>query len=96
MEGRVAALEALVRQGTSVGVLAYADDEPVGWCSIAPRQSCEALERYRGLPRIDDVPVCEPRATQSDRLHSFEIGLRIHTISAGVPGIPNSEMLRVA
>ncbi len=56
-EGRVAALKGLVRRGTPVGVLAYANGEPVGWCSIAPRETYGALERYRALPRIDDAPV---------------------------------------
>lgn len=56
-EERVAALEELVRQGTPVGILAYADEEPVAWCSIAPREACAALERYRALPRIDKAPV---------------------------------------
>ena len=56
-EERVAALEALVRQGTPVGVLAYADGVPVGWCSVAPRETYAGLERYRALPRIDDEPV---------------------------------------
>jgi hypothetical protein len=56
-QSRVAALDRLVRVGTPVGVLAYLDDEPVGWCSVAPRETCAALERYRALPRIDDLPV---------------------------------------
>ena len=54
---RVAALEELVRAGTPVGVLAYHEEQPVAWCSIAPRETCAALERYRALPRIDDFPV---------------------------------------
>ena len=28
-----------------------------GWCSIAPRETYEALERYKALPRIDPEPV---------------------------------------
>jgi len=56
-EGRVAALEGLVRQGAPVGILAYSDGDPVGWCSIAPRQTYRALERYRALPRLDDAQV---------------------------------------
>jgi GNAT superfamily N-acetyltransferase len=54
---RVAALTDLVRGGTPIGVLAYLDGEPVGWCSIAPRTTYAALERYRALARIDDEPV---------------------------------------
>lgn len=56
-EGRAAALEDCVRRGTPIGVLAYRTDEPIGWCSIAPRETYAALERYKNLPRIDDTPV---------------------------------------
>jgi GNAT superfamily N-acetyltransferase len=56
-EERIAALERLVCKGTPVGVLAYAGEEPIGWCSIAPRETYEALERYRALPRLDDASV---------------------------------------
>jgi GNAT superfamily N-acetyltransferase len=56
-EERVAALETCVRRGTPVGVLAYLDGKPVGWCSIAPRETYGALEHYRHLPRLDDAPV---------------------------------------
>jgi GNAT superfamily N-acetyltransferase len=37
--------------------LAYTDDEPIGWCSIAPRETFGALERSRTLKRIDDKAV---------------------------------------
>jgi GNAT superfamily N-acetyltransferase len=56
-EERVAALERMVCDGTPVGVLAYADGEPVGWCSIAPRETYVALERFRALARVDAAPV---------------------------------------
>lgn len=54
---RVAALNALVRKNVPVGILAYADGKPIGWCSIAPRKTFGALERFRALERIDDQPV---------------------------------------
>ncbi|HEY6256613.1 MAG TPA: GNAT family N-acetyltransferase [Xanthobacteraceae bacterium] len=56
-EGRGDALACLVQEGTPIGVLAYRDQEPVAWCSVAPRECYVALERYRALPRIDDRPV---------------------------------------
>ncbi len=56
-EQRIAALETLARTGAPVGILAYHQDEPVAWCSIAPRESHAALERYRALPRLDDAAV---------------------------------------
>jgi GNAT superfamily N-acetyltransferase len=54
---RAARLEGLVKDGTPVGVLAYADGRPVGWCSVAPRETYAALERSRALARLDDAPV---------------------------------------
>jgi GNAT superfamily N-acetyltransferase len=56
-EERVASLAALARGGTPIGVLAYADGHPVGWCSIAPRETYVALGRYKALPPIDAAPV---------------------------------------
>jgi GNAT superfamily N-acetyltransferase len=55
--GRQAGLRRLVEEGTPVGVLGYLDGEPVGWCSIAPRETYGALERFRALARIDAEPV---------------------------------------
>ncbi len=56
-ESRVAALDRLIREGTPVGVLAYLDGEPVGWCSVAPRETYAGLERYKALGRVDDAAV---------------------------------------
>ena len=56
-ESRAATLERLARAGTPIGVLACLDQEPVGWCSVAPREQYAGLERYRALPRIDERPV---------------------------------------
>ena len=41
MVGRIAG-------GTPVGILAYDADDPIGWCSVAPR------ETYRRLSRLQD------------------------------------------
>lgn len=40
-----ARLRELVRRGEALGVLAYADDEPVGWCTYGPRPSFDRLNR---------------------------------------------------
>ena len=45
-------MKALVLSGTPIGVLAYLGDEPVGWCSVAPRESYVKLERSRTMPRV--------------------------------------------
>jgi GNAT superfamily N-acetyltransferase len=45
-------MQRLVGEGTPIGVLAYDGDEPVGWCSIAPRETYVRLERSRTMPRV--------------------------------------------
>ena len=50
-------LHRLAVKGPVPGLLAYADGEPVGWCSIAPRPEYAALERSRVYKRIDNEPV---------------------------------------
>jgi len=82
-ESRVAALEGLVHQGTPVGVLAYMDGEPVGWCSIAPRETYGALERFRALPRLDDAPVWAVVCFFVDR-HLRRSGVTLGLLSAAV------------
>ena len=80
---RVAALEELVRAGTPVGVLAYHEEQPVAWCSIAPRETYAALERYRALPRIDDFPVWSVACLFLDR-HFRRQGLTGSLLRAAV------------
>lgn len=50
-------LKALVDSGNVPGVMAYSGDEPVGWCSIAPREQYPTLARSRVLKPVDDLPV---------------------------------------
>jgi GNAT superfamily N-acetyltransferase len=52
-----AALKKIVKSGEVPGILAYADGEPIAWCSIGPRETFSALERSRVLKRFDDKPV---------------------------------------
>lgn len=49
-------LHGLVVQGTPIGVLAYAGERAVGWCSVAPRESYVRLQRSRTMPRVSDAP----------------------------------------
>ena len=51
------ALKRIVECGEIPGLLAYADGQPVGWCSVAPREAFGALERSRVLKRVDDRSV---------------------------------------
>jgi GNAT superfamily N-acetyltransferase len=56
-DGNREAFRAVVASGAPVGLLAYAGNEPIGWCAIAPREDFPALERSRILKRVDDEPV---------------------------------------
>ena len=49
---RKACMRGLVDSGTPVGVLAYDGEEPIGWCSIAPRESYVKLARSRTMSRV--------------------------------------------
>jgi len=50
-------LKSIVDSGEVPGLLAYADGNPVGWCSVAPREAYSVLERSPTLKRVDDRPV---------------------------------------
>ena len=51
------AMKAIVDSGQMPGLLAYVNNEPVAWCSIAPREDYASLGRSRTLKRIDEKPV---------------------------------------
>lgn len=50
-------MKGIVESGHIPGILAYAGDEPVGWCSVAPREEFSRLDRSRILKPVDDQPV---------------------------------------
>src|SRR5437764_1021912 len=56
-EANKQALRVIVERDDRPGVLAYAGKEPIGWCSVAPREEFVALARSRVLAPVDDVPV---------------------------------------
>jgi len=47
----------LIKERLPLGVLAYYNDFPIGWCSISPRKSLIRLENSKLFKRIDDKPV---------------------------------------
>ncbi len=55
--GRKRALHTLVKSQIPTGILAYQAEEPVGWCSIAPRETYARLVKSTTLQRVDDQPV---------------------------------------
>ena len=50
-------MKEIVEGGVPPGILAYDGDEPVAWCSIAPRSEFPGLERSPTLRAVDSQPV---------------------------------------
>ena len=50
-------IRAIVEGGEEPGLLAYQNDRPVGWISLAPRERFVRLETSRVLKPVDDQPV---------------------------------------
>lgn len=55
-EGNRRALQSLVKDGDTPGLLAYAGEEPVGWCAVAPREAFGAVLRSPVLRPADGRP----------------------------------------
>lgn len=51
------AFKNIVDSGNVPGILGYVEDQPIGWCAVAPRDTFPKLERSRILKRVDDEPV---------------------------------------
>jgi GNAT superfamily N-acetyltransferase len=51
------AMKKLVDGGRAPGIIAYQNGQPIGWCSVAPRQEFLRLERSRILKPVDEQPV---------------------------------------
>ena len=63
------AMRALVEKGRVPGILAYSGSKPVGWCAVAPRETCPALERSPSRRAVDDEPVWSITCLYSARSH---------------------------
>ena len=50
-------MKGIIESGHIPGIIAYAGDQPVGWCSVAPRDEFTRLDRSRILKPVDDQPV---------------------------------------
>lgn len=56
-EGNRQALKQIIDSGQVPGILAYDHGQPIGWCSVAPREAFPVLDRSPVLKRVDDRPV---------------------------------------
>src|SRR5687767_8364451 len=55
--GNKAKVKAIVNRGEAIGMIAYADKEPIGWCAVAPRETYVRLLKSRALKPVDDKAV---------------------------------------
>jgi GNAT superfamily N-acetyltransferase len=55
--GNRQALKRIVDAGMVPGILAYLEKEPIGWCSVAPREQFPVLDRSPVLKRVDQRAV---------------------------------------
>ncbi len=55
--GNRKAMKAIIEAGHIPGILAFSQNEPVAWCSVAPRGHFPALGRSRILKPFDALPV---------------------------------------
>lgn len=55
--GNKKAIQKLARKNEPIGMIAFAGNEPAGWCAIAPREKYIRLEKSRALKPVDDQPV---------------------------------------
>lgn len=76
-------MKALVDSGVVPGLLAFEGNEPVGWCSIAPRADFSTLERSRILKPVDDQPVWSVVCFFVTRSHRRQ-GLTVQLLQAGL------------
>src|SRR6186713_1812332 len=54
---RTRILRAQMAEDPPPGLLAYLDDEVVGWIGFWPREWLPRLQRSRTIPVVDDLPV---------------------------------------
>jgi len=56
-DGNRKALQKIVTSGHRPGIIGYHQNEPVGWCAVAPRERYIGLERSRILKPVDEQAV---------------------------------------
>ena len=55
--GTKKAIKKIIFDGNVPGILAYQDEQPIGWCAVAPRTEFTRLENSQILKPVDDKPV---------------------------------------
>jgi GNAT superfamily N-acetyltransferase len=56
-EGRRQQFCALLERSRAPGLLAFGDEQPLGWVSVGPRHDYQRINQSRTTPPVDDLPV---------------------------------------
>ncbi len=56
-KGNKLAMKKIIGSGTIPGIIAYSEGEPIGWCSVAPREEFSKLDNSRILKPVDEKSV---------------------------------------
>jgi GNAT superfamily N-acetyltransferase len=81
--GNKRAIHRIVTSGEIPGLIAYHDGQPVGWCSLGPRERFIRLENSRVLKRADDQPVWSVSCLFIDRKHRRQ-GISVKLLQGAV------------
>ncbi|ALJ20134.1 GNAT family N-acetyltransferase [Microbacterium sp. No. 7] len=91
--GRSARVRELCAEDPPPGVLAYLDDEPVGWAAVHPR-AATSFARNRLIPHVDDLDVwslwcfrVRPGHRKQGIMHALVDGAVAHARESGAPAI---------
>lgn len=83
----------LCHQDPPPGVIAYSDDEPVGWAALQPRRET-SFARNRRIPHIDDLDVwslwclrVRPGHRKQGIMHELVAGAVAYAKERGAPAI---------
>ncbi|MEV7611237.1 GNAT family N-acetyltransferase [Microbacterium sp. NPDC089320] len=92
-EKRAERVRELCRLDPPPGVIAYLDDEPVGWAAVHPR-SATSFARNRLIPHVDDLDVwslwcirVRPGYRKQGISHALVEGAITHAMRSGAPAI---------
>ena len=73
----------LVKSGNEPGIIAYADEVPVGWCALSQRDNYPALERSRILKKVDDQQVWSIACFFIDKKYRRQ-GISVHLLKFAI------------
>jgi GNAT superfamily N-acetyltransferase len=82
-DGNHQSMRAIIDSGKVPGIMAYAEGEPVAWCSVGPREDFPVLDRSHVLKRVDDQPIWSIVCFFIAK-HSRHIGLSSRMLEAAV------------